>query len=343
MKKSTEFPKMLITFSPAWWNHHYGIDFGEDLWIDVVHSTESACERNRLLFKRFGDVGLGEEDPQPQPQSASTYGDRFMSAFWGCEIRYLSDQPPAAIALPNPLQQMERIRVPDIASSPVVEQAFKDAARLKQMYGKVQSGINFGAPLNNAVSVFGEEILAACVEDPELAGWVLRQMAEAILAVYDQVSSVIDEPSGDPRQEFFGLGNCPVCMIRPRTYAQVVLPVDLWLREQFKGRFQLHHCGIFHPYAEVYQPIKPTELDLGWGTDLRVARKAFPDIPMSTYIDVSALRGIDRDGVDAIVSKIIRDSGPLELLSAIEVAEIGPDVPDETVRNLMTAFERIDD
>ena len=65
---------------------------------------------------------------------------------------------------------------------PVVEKAFSDAVRLKQAFGKMQVGINFGVPLNNAVSVYGEEILAACVGEPELATWVLRQMAEAIPA-----------------------------------------------------------------------------------------------------------------------------------------------------------------
>ena len=341
MNNPQPFPKINITFAPAWWHHNYGIDFSQTLWSDVVRSTESACERSRLLYERFGDVGLGEADPQPRPQAAYTYGDRFMAAFWGCKIRYLPDQPPAAIALEDPLKHMETIKVPSIEDSPVVEKAFADAARLKEAFGKVQSGINFGAPLNNAVSVYGEEILAACVGEPELATWVLRQMAEAIMVVYDRVSSVIDETPGDPRQAFFSLGNCPVCMIRPKTYSQVVLPVDLWMREQFKGRFMLHHCGIFHPYVEVYKPLKPTELDLGWGTDLRAARAAFPDLPMSTYIDVSALRGITREGVDAIVSKIVHDAGPRELLTSIAVAEIGPDVPDETVRDLITSGERI--
>ncbi len=335
------FPQINITFSPAWWRHHYGIDFSEPLWKDVVYSTESACERSRLLFERFGDLGLGEAEPQPQPQAAYTYGDRFMAAFWGCPIRYLPDQPPAAIPLENPRQHMEGIFVPEIASSAVVAKAFSDAARLKDAFGAVTAGINFGAPLNNAVSIYGEEILAACVGDPELATWVLRQMAEAIMLVFDQVSSVIDETPGNPREGYFSLGNCPVCMLRPKTYAQVVLPVDLWMREQFKGRFLLHHCGIFHPYVEVYKPLKPTELDIGWGTDLKLARAAFPDLPMSTYIDVSALRGITREGVDAIIGKIVRDAGPRELLTAIAVAEIGPDVPDETVRDLMTASERL--
>jgi hypothetical protein len=335
------FPSINITFSPSWWHHNYGIDFSEPLWKDVVRSAESACERSRLLYERFGDVGLGEADPQPQPQAAYTYGDRFMAAFWGCNIRYLPDQPPAAIVLEDPHQHMETISLPDIESSPVVEKAFADAARLRQAFGKVQSGINFGGPLNNAVSVYGEEILAACVGEPELANRVLGKMGEAVLAVYDRVSSVIDETPEDPRAAYFSLGNCPVCMIRPKTYAWVVLPVDLWLREQFKGRFLLHHCGIFHPYIDVYKPLHPTELDLGWGTDLRLARKAFPDLPISTYIEVSALRGIDRDGVDAIVSTIMRDAGPVELLTTIAVAEIGPDIDDETVRNLMTTHDRI--
>jgi hypothetical protein len=48
-----------------------------------------------------------------------------------------------------------------------------------------------------------------------------------------------------------------------------------------------------------------------------------------------------QEGVDAIISKIVNDAGPRDLLTSIAVAEIGPDISDETVRDLMTAGERI--
>jgi hypothetical protein len=131
MSKSEPFPKIDITFSPAWWHLNYGMDFGQALWTDVARATESACERSRLLYERFGDVGMGEASPEPKPQAAYTYGDRFMAAFWGCKIRYLPDQPPAAIVLDDPIRHMETIEVPDVDDSPVVEKAFHDAALLK--------------------------------------------------------------------------------------------------------------------------------------------------------------------------------------------------------------------
>jgi len=81
-------------------------------------------------------------------------------------------------------------------------------------------------------------------------------------------------------------------MIRPRPTRRWFCRWICGCAPQFKGRFLLHHCGIFHPYVDVYKPLNPTGWDLGWGTDLRVARAAFPDLPISTYIDVSALRGI---------------------------------------------------
>ena len=130
-------------------------------------------------------------------------------------------------------------------------------------------------------------------------------------------------------------------MLRPKTYEKVVLPVDLWLRAQFKGRFMLHHCGIFHPYVEVYKPLYPTELDLGWGTDLRVARAAFPGpADVHLYRRICLTRDYPRRS-GCHRNQDCQRRGPWDLLTSIVVAEIGPDISDGTVRDLMTAGERI--
>jgi len=41
------------------------------------------------------------------------------------------------------------------------------------------------------------------------------------------------------------------------------------------------------------------------------------------------------------VAKIVTDAGPRDLLTSIAVAEIGPDISDETVRDLMTAHDEL--
>jgi len=329
------FPPVEVTFSPAWWHVKHGMDFSEGAWLDPIRRTELDRERRRLLHERFGDVGLGEQDPPPRP-NVEAYGHRFMAALYGCEIRYLPDQDPAAVALPDAAAKMSRLRVRDIAESPVVRRAFAEAAALRERYGSCDGSINLGGPLNNAVSVSGEEILAACLADPPLARRTLQTMAEALLLVHDLVMCRINGQEVTSPRPGWGIGNCPVCMISPETYREVVLPVDQWLRAQFRD-FGLHHCGVFHPYADVYAELGPSSLDVGWGSDLGRVREVFPHTPMSLMIEASALVAKSGAELDALVARTAEAAAPLELVTKLWVAEIGPDVPDETVQTLVTA------
>jgi hypothetical protein len=313
--------------------------FGEEVWRDPLRRIERDCDLRRLLYERFGDVGLGERDPEPRP-TIEAYGHRFMAALWGCEIRYLPNQAPAAVALPDAAERMAHLSVSDLDASPVIGRAFAEAGLLEARYGSCDGAINLGGPLNNAVSVLGEEILYACLAAPELARRVLQTMAEALLAVYDRVTCRINRwPVASPRPSAW-IGNCPVCMISPETYRQVVLPADLWWRGNFR-EFYIHHCGVFHPYAEVYQALRPAMLDVGWGTDLRAARRAYPTVPMSLELQDSALMGKGEADLDALLAQMAEDAGPRELVTRIWLAEACPETPDATVRALMTVPARL--
>ncbi len=337
----TTFPQIEITFSPAWWLDRYGMPSTPEVWQDPFLAVQRDQEQRRLLFERFGDVGLGEADPAPRPTAGGEWGHRFMAAFWGCEIVYPADGVPSEVSLPDAAERMRHLRLPDVDSSPVARRALENARRLRLRYGKCESAINFGGPLNNAVSVLGGEFLAACAAEPELARDVLRKMGQAVLLVHDRVACRIRgvEPSA-ARAGNWGIGNCPVCMISPGAYRRVVLPVDLWFRGQFAGDFHLHHCGVFDAYAEVYRPLAPDELDLGPGSSLRLARRAYPRARISTYFAVETLAEMSRAEIDRLLAEMIQEAAPAELFTWVRAIEIGPQVSDDTVRDLMTAQAR---
>ena len=335
------FPRITVIFAEAWWHHRYGMNFCSAFWQDPVARTERDREQRRLLFERFGDVGLGERDPQPQPLAGNRYGHRFMSALWGCEIKYLTGQAPSAVALPDAWQRMASMRVPDLETSPVVRQILAEARLLEDRYGSCRAGINYGGPLNNAVSVLGEEILVACAVAPEMARRVLVEMGKAVLAVHDHVACHIDGiDHAATRAGGTGIGNCPVPMVSPKTYQEVVLPADLWFRDQFRGAFHLHHCGVFDRYAGGYRPLRPAALDLGWGTDLGAARRAYPEALFYAYIEPGAVQGRTQSEIDALVEGMVQEGGPGALFPGITV-EAGPELSDETIRNLVTVPERV--
>lgn len=339
MTESPAFPRIEITFAPRWWHDEYGMNFSESYWADPVARAERSGDQKKLLYERFGDVGLGEKEPTPHP-GIEAYGDRFMAALWGCRITYQPDQAPAAIVLTDARERMANLQMPDIDNSPIVRRAFDEARMLRERYGSCDGSINFGGPLNNAVSVFGEEMFMACMSEPPLARHVLKVIAETILAVNDRVTSRINGVDVATGRESGGIGNCPVCMISPETYREVVFPADRWMRQQFRSFF-LHHCGVFHPYADVYKPLNPDLLDIGGGTDLRATRTAYPDTKISLEIKAISLVGKSRDELDSMVAGMVHEAGPPELITYMWVAEAGPELTDETIRNLMTCHERV--
>ena len=328
------FPQMMVTFSPAWWRARYGMTFDEPVWRDPIARTERDREMRRLLHERFGDVGLGEADPRPTP-NLEAYGHRFMAAFWGCATDYPADQPPAAMPLPDAAARLGTLAVPDPETSPVIQRARAEARRLQDHYGACEGEINWGGPLNNAVSVFGDEILLAIAAEPDLARRALQVMAEALMVVYRAVTCSVSGRNPDVPRTDGGIGNCPVCMISPASYREVVLPADLWVRRHYVN-FGIHHCGALHPYVEVYRPLRPKDFDTGWLSDRRAVRQAYPTTPTPLLLEASALAGKSRAAVDALVARMIDEAGPPHLIPRILVHDVGLEVADETVRDFMT-------
>ena len=336
------FPRIDISFSPAWWYHHYGMDFGDvQYWHNPILATERERDQRRLLFDRFGPAGPGEKDPAPRPIAGGEYGHRFMSAFWGCEIVYFTDQWPHAVPFSNPWSRMQTLKTPDVEESPAIQLLRKNARILEDHYGSCRGSVNIGGPMNNAVSVLGEPIFMACAAEKEIAQRVLYAMGDAVLRVQDVCEIEINHTApGTPRSQPWGLGNCPIGQVSPQMYRTVILPVDLWLREQMAGPLDLHHCGLFQAYAEGYLPLRPATIDVGPGSDLRKTRKVFPDTPLSTYLEVNTVAGMDHSQVDTLLRQILTDAGPIQKIENIRIAEIGPDFTDAQVQHLLTASER---
>jgi hypothetical protein len=336
-------PKIDISFSPAWWYHHYGMAFDDPrVWSDPIRYTERDRDQRRILYERFGDVGLGEANPAPKPRAGDEYGHRWMSAFWGCEVVYLRDQAPHAVALPDAWDRMHNLELPQVAGSRVAQRTLDNARILCECYGSCDAAINYGGPLNNAVSVLGEAIYLACAGEPDWARRVLMMMGQAIMIAHDEVACRIRHVDvATARSGGWGIGNCPVGTLSPEMYRDLVLPIDLWFKDQFQGPFGLHHCGLFHPYADVYRPLAPASLDIGPGSNVRATRGAFPQAMLSMWLDVGRLAHLSAAEMEAWVAQALEEGGPAELIGWIGVAEVGPDVSDQTVRDWLTVCQRL--
>jgi hypothetical protein len=325
------------TFSEAWFHHHYGMTFGEKYCGDPLFRTQQDREVLRLLHDRFGHAGLGQKDPIPQPQ-LEVCGHRLMSALFGCEIFFQDDQAPSCRHLSiNSAADISAIPKPDLASNRWAEEFRKQGAILLERYGVVDATINHGGPINVALSVLGSEALEYLVEAPEVTGKFLKTIVDFIIECYDKLTVRFNPELGKARNMF--AGNCPVMMLSPSTYRAAVLPADLHFRKQVQT-FGLHHCGRMDLYLEEYQNLRPIEfIEVGWGSNVAAVRKAFPEVTLDLMINIYDLQRMSRTTLRDTISKMIHQAAPISSIRDIWVADIGPDVPDETILDFVEAVD----
>ena len=328
-----------INMSEDWMNDRLGVDFSEDFWLDPVRRTENRRELSRELYRKYGEVGLGEAEPLPVPIASDEYGHRFMPKLFGCDVVYMPNQAPGAIHIDWDIDKMESFTAPDIDKNDVVKKMIADAEELKRKYGHCHGGINMGSPLNVAVALFGENFLTCCAEQPETATHVLMEIAKTQFALIEKVCRAIEPEAFPVRPMSYGSGNCPAIMLSPRMYRRVVLPVDKWMRGQC-DYYGLHHCGVFDKYAELYTELKPDSLDVGGGSDYTLLRKYFPDTPASFIVNAEYIEGASTESIDYTVRNIVENGGPVNLISHLWCADLSRNTTDDNIYDLWRSIEK---
>jgi hypothetical protein len=331
-----EYPS--ISLSEDWYNDRLGVSFEEDFWIDPIRRTENYMQLAYETAKKYPDLGLGRLDPKPNPSASDQYSHRFMAKLFGCEVKYLPNQAPSAISLDLEVEELAEYPMPDLHKNEVLKKAISDADILKRKYGWVSGFINTGSPLNVAITVFGESFLASCACEPEIAQHILMMIAKTEIRLIYEYSQYIQEnycisPLG------LGYGNCPAIMLSPELYRKVVLPVDLWYRQQGKY-FSLHHCGIFDNYAELYTVLRPDDLDVGGGSDYKKLRRIYPKTMCSYIINPEYFEGVSRESIDDTIRGVVTDGGPVEYISSLRSYGISKNATDQNLIDFRTSAKR---
>jgi len=327
------------TFSETWFHRNYGLTFGEKYCFDPVFRTEQDREALRLLYDRFRHVGIGEKDPRPRPH-LEVCGHRFMSALFGCEIVYQDDQAPSNRHLPITCEaDIAAIPRPDLKTNRWTQEFRKQGATLLGRYGSTDATINHGGPINVASSVLGTDSLLYLLEAAEVMGGFLALIADMCIESYN-VLTVAFDPELSARRDMF-IGNCPVMMLSPRTYREVVLPADLRFRKQVQ-KFSLHHCGPMDRYLEDYKRLEPIEfIEVGWGSNIAAVRRAFPTATLDLMINVYDACSMSASRMRDVTADMVREGSPKDRIRDVWMADIGPDVPDRVVVDFVEAVNAV--
>jgi hypothetical protein len=272
-----------IVFHPSWWHKHAGISFDEDFFYDPRRRVDDERKMERVLYERFGDLGLGEDRDRDLPvigpvHNAAGY---LLSEMIGCRVEYREDAPPQVISA----QISELDLDADAAiNGPAFGRLRKLVDELKKTHGYVVGDVNWGGLLNLAVDLRGQDIFLDMVDRPD----AVRTFFASIVDVIDRFAAYVEGHTGTTsisvnrnvrhlQGSVFLHSECTLTMISTGHYESFIMPHDIaW---SLKRRpFGIHYCGTDpHRYADIFAKLPHLDfLDVGWGGDVRILREKLP-------------------------------------------------------------------
>ena len=331
-----------VGFYPDWFYKHYGISFDEKYYFDPETRIEARMGMDKALYDRFGDVGLG--DPNPEPRPLITFGMVMLPAVFGCEIVFEKDALPWAMPLNLSREQVMKLELPDIFNSYPMKEMIKQVEYLKDKYGKVVGDINTTGVQNLALKLRGDQLYIDYFEDPELCHHLLRICAQAVLELFKFNKKVSGTgaldvtPMCDPK--LCVLPNCTIEQISLSTYEKYVLPYDNFVADAC-APIGVHHCGSVDQVLEGYSKLRHLEfIEIGFGSDVRRTRQVFgPNVAVNARINPVLMKNGTPEEVAAEVRRLIDNGDPLVNFS-IDTVGLTYGTPDENVKVArMTAAE----
>jgi len=292
-----EFLPVELVFNPNWWHRTAGISFDEAFYFDATTRISNDVIMRRVLYKRFGDLGLGEPDPQPRPVIGALHvaGGFIIPALLGAEIMFAPDAAPQPRPVHLTLAQIESFEKPDFRHTEPMQRLIADWDALEAAWDhpstrpSTGSGcglvgdLNTDGLLNAAYHLYGQELFS----DFYLAPQRVRRLLDLIGELIGDVASYVRKRTGscsisvnrmvervDP--SIFLHANCSVQMISPKSYREMHLPVEGRMAARLQP-FGIHHCGDnMHRFAPLYAELPAAFFDVGWGSDVAACRKALP-------------------------------------------------------------------
>lgn len=333
MTQKTHIP-LGVGFYPDWWMENYGISFGRDYYYNPDYRVDAQAKIQKALHDRFGDVGLGNPNPEPRP--LITFGMAMLPAVFGCEIVFEDGALPWAMPLNLSKEACDKLKRPDLPRVSPMKEVLAQIDHLKSTHGRVVGDINVTGVQNLALKLRGDELYIDYFEDPDFAHRLLKFCTECIIDLWRLVypitgTGAVDvTPMCDPT--IYCVPNCTVEQISGDTYEEFGLPYDNMLAEACKP-FGIHHCGSLNPVMELYAKVKNLVfVEAGFGTDFAAARKILgPDVAFNARISPVLMKNGSTDEVAGAVKEAIDQGDPLENYS-IDTVGLTAGVPDENVR-----------
>ena len=344
LEPSRGFLPFELVFNPNWWHQTAGICFDQSFYLDPQARIQNDVIMRRVLYQRYGKLGLGEPNPQPRPVIGSLHvaGGFVIPALLGAEIWFASDAAPQPLPMHLTPEQIDQLEKPDFRLTWPMNELIAQMNALESEWGYVTGDLNTDGLLNAAYHLYGAEQFTDFYNAPQRVQRLLEMIAELIV----DVSEYARERTGscsisvnrmvrhvDPR--LFLHANCSVPMISPRSYRAMQLPVEQKMAQRIQP-FGVHHCGDnLQRYVSAYAELPLAFLDVGWNSDVAACRAALPDAFFNLRLSPVRMLTCTPQEIAADTESLLRAAGPLELVGVCCI-NMDYGTPDE---NLFAMYE----
>lgn len=337
-----------ITFHPSWWHKNADIQFTQDFFDEPEYRMDCDVKMRKTLYEHFGDLGLGEKDPQKRPLLGTDLlaAGYLHSQLMGCDIVYQPDNSPQVVCRELDEEQIKQAHAPDLAQSPVWQATQKQIDYLTDKYGRVEPYVNLMGVQNIAMDLMGQELFMAYYEDEDAIHGLLREITKLSVDVGRRFRALSDDISGGVtaivRQTVPGCyltSNCSVEMVSQAQYEEFLLPYDVELANAF-GSYGIHHCGqtMEHVVAGYAKVPHLTFAEVGAGSDIAAVRRALPETHLNARVSPAKLADMGDEAVAAEVRRLYED-GRDAAGGRLSISCVGIDknMPEDNLRRFLQA------
>ncbi len=337
-----------LVFNPNWWRHTAGISFDKPFYFDPKARIRNDVVMRRILYERFGELGMGEPDPQPRPIIGSQHvaGGFVIPALLGAEIWFEPDAAPQPLPMKMSIEQIEAFEKPDFRTLWPMDEFIRQMDALEAEWGYVVGGMNMDGLLNAAYHLYGQQLFLDFYEAPERVRRLLDLIGELIVdvALYlrgrtGDCSVSVNRMVEHVDPMLFFHANCSVQMISPKSYHDIHLAVEQRMAARIQP-YGIHHCGDnLHKIAPVYAELPLTMVDVGWGSEVTAVRQAMPHVFLNLRLSPVRMLNAAPSEIAAGTEALLKAAGPLE---NVGVCCINMDygTPDENIFAMVEVVEK---
>lgn len=316
-----QFIPVELIFNPNWWYQTAGISFDEPFYFDPQTRIDNDVIMRRVLYERFGEMGMGEADPKPRPIIGSQHvaGGFVIPALLGAEIHFEKDAAPQPMPVHLDAAQIDAFEKPDFRNTWPMNELMHQMDDLEAAYGYVIGGMNTDGLLNAAYHFYGQDLFVDFYTAPDRVRRFLDLIGELIVdvALYmrertGEVSISVNRMVEHIDRRMFFHANCSVQMISPKSYREMQLPIEKRMAERIRP-YGIHHCGNnLHKIAEVYAELPLAMVGVGWGSDVAFVREALPGAFLNLRLNPVRMLQAEPEEIAADTRGLLEAAGALE-------------------------------